>query len=155
MSEKICCITGHRKIEEDKVEYVKRELRREIVQAIQDGYNHFISGFAEGVDLWFAEIVLELKKDNRSLVLEAAIPYRNRIKSLFDSGISKEMLVQCSIIGVHSEEYQHDCFMKRNRFMVENSTRIIAVYDGREKGDTLFTMREATILERDVLVIEI
>ena len=45
--------------------------------------------------------------------------------------------------------------MNRNRYMVAQSQRVIAVYDGREKGGTLFTMRAAHVNEREVRVIEI
>ena len=45
MEEKTCCVTGHRDIPTDQVEYVKRELNREIESAIAAGYTRFISGF--------------------------------------------------------------------------------------------------------------
>lgn len=155
MEEKTCCVTGHRKIAADKIDYVKRELRREVLEAVNDGYLHYISGFAEAVDLWFAQIVLKLKKENPSLRLGAAIPYRKRLRLLFENSETREMLMQCSTIDVLSEEYRRDCFMTRNRFMVCHSSRVIAVYDGRDNGGTVFTMREAAILKRDTRVIEI
>ena len=40
-----------------------------------------------------------------------------------------------------SEDYAPNVFMKRNRYMVENADRVIAVYDGREKGGTVSTIR--------------
>lgn len=155
MEAKTCCVTGHRKIAESKIGYVKQELRREIIEAITDGYLHYISGFADGVDLWFAEIVLELKREHPNLTLEAAVPYRKRLQSLYANEETTKLLVQCSAIGVHSEGYDHNCFIKRNRFMVQCSSRVIAVYDGRETGGTVFTMREAAILQRDVRIIKI
>ena len=39
--------------------------------------------------------------------------------------------------------------------MVAQSQRVIAVYDGREKGGTLFTMRAAHVQKREIRVIEI
>ena len=42
---------------------VKAALRREIDSAVADGFTRFMSGFADGVDQYFAEIVLEKKKD--------------------------------------------------------------------------------------------
>ncbi len=78
---KICCITGHRDIPEDKIGYVKREIQKVILQAVEDGYTHFILGFAGGADLIFADIVATLKQENRSLTLEAAIPYQGRLKN--------------------------------------------------------------------------
>ena len=76
MEEKTCCVTGHRDIPADQVDYVKQELRREVEKAIADGFTRFISGFAEGADQYFAEIVAEKRKDNPSIRLEAALPYR-------------------------------------------------------------------------------
>lgn len=32
-----------------------------ILLAIEDRYTHFISGFTEGAELWFASIIVELK----------------------------------------------------------------------------------------------
>lgn len=54
MVEKTCCVTGHRDIPEARIAYVEQELRREVEEAIAEGYTRFISGFAEGVDLMFA-----------------------------------------------------------------------------------------------------
>ena len=60
---KTCCVTGHRDIPEEKVDRIHSLLRREILAAIQDGYTHFISGFAFGADLLFADIVVGTKRD--------------------------------------------------------------------------------------------
>ena len=66
MKGKTCCITGHRDIPPDKLSYVEEELRKAVKEAIEDGFTLFISGFAEGVDLLFASIVIEEKKKNPS-----------------------------------------------------------------------------------------
>ena len=135
-----------------KVEYVKSALRNAIKEAIADGYTYFISGFAEGVDLYFADIVAELKEEY-NLSLEAALPYRNRISCKEPE--FKRLLTECSAIGVHSEAYRPDCYLIRNRFMANASDRVIAVYDGREKGGTVQTMRYAHVLDKEIVVINI
>ena len=94
---KTCCVTGHRKLPQEKLEEVKAQLRQEILAAVEDGYDNFISGFAEGTDLLFAEMVLELKK-RLSIRLEAAIPYRNRIKS--GNAAFQKLLSQCEACAV-------------------------------------------------------
>ena len=152
MSVKTCCVTGHRDIPADKLEYVKGELQREILQSIEDGYTHFISGFAEGVDLLFASIVADLMKSNPALTLEAALSYRNRMNTT--DRLFRWLLPKCKTIGVHSEKYSPTCYIKCYREMVLQSQRIIAVYDGREKGGTLFTMRYAYTQGREVRVIK-
>ena len=45
--------------------------------------------------------------------------------------------------------------MQRNRYMAAESQRVIAVYDGRDRGGTLYTMRYAHTLEKEVRVIEV
>lgn len=153
MNTKACCVTGHRDIPADKVEYVKSKLKEEIEKAIADGFTMSISGFAEGVDLLFAELVLEQKTQHPDLFLEAAIPYNNRLKST--DPLFRKCLEGCNGIKVQQEEYSQDCFMNRNRYMVALSSRVIAVYDGRDRGGTLFTMRYAHTMEREVREIRI
>lgn len=62
MEGKTCCVTGHRDLPQKEINHVKTALRREIDSAVADGFTRFMSGFADGVDQYFAEIVLE-KKD--------------------------------------------------------------------------------------------
>jgi len=150
-----CCVTGHREIAAEKVDYVKRELRREIAEAIGDGYTHFLSGFADGVDVYFCKAVFELKAEHSDITLGAAIPYRRRLDRLKENALTWALLAGCSEINIYSGEYFKGCFLKRNRAMVQASERLIAVYDGRDKGGTVFTMREAAILQRDVRIIRI
>ncbi len=150
MNNVTCCVTGHRNIATERFDYVTTELYCEILLAIKDGYTHFISGFAEGVDLIFAEIVSELKVQY-PITLEAAIPYRKRLHILTQT--CKKLITQCNVIGVHSEEYVPSCFMKRNCFMVNQSARIIAVYDGRAKGGTAATLQYAARLGKESRII--
>lgn len=87
------------------------------------------------------------------MTLEAAIPYRSRMKT--PNKAFQELIIQCDIIGVHSEAYSPGCFDKRNRVMVSNSQRVIAVYDGRKKGGTCSTMRYACSQEKELKTINI
>jgi uncharacterized phage-like protein YoqJ len=150
---KSCCITGHRNIPEDKVQYVHQELKTAVLEAIRDGYCNYISGFAPGTDIVFAQIIVELQSKYPQITLEAALPYpkwtSNRDKK------SRDILSKCTRIGIHSPQYHANCFLVRNRFMVNTCKRVIAVYDGRENGGTVSIMRYASALERDLRIIEI
>lgn len=42
-----------------------------------------------------------------------------------------------------SESYYPRCFLDRDEFMVNNSSKLIGYYDGREKGGTFYTIRKA------------
>lgn len=153
MIEKTCCVTGHRDIPEDKKEYVIAELEKEIRAAVADGYTRFISGFAEGTDLIFAALVIELKAQGYPLILEAAIPYRGRL----DSGDQdfQKILSLCDRIKVLSEKSSRSCYHIRNRYMVDESSRVIAVYDGREDGGTLYTIDYAKAQGRTIRMVKL
>lgn len=153
MAVKTCCVTGHRDIPASRLAYVEQQLRREVLLAIEDGYTYFISGFADGVDLMFAAIVIDERKCHPELSLEAAIPYAGRLKTRNKK--FHELLRACDGIRVECQTYVPSCFMQRNRYMAGQAQRVIAVYDGRDHGGTLFTMRSAHILGKEVRLIEI
>ena len=44
---------------------------------------------------------------------------------------------------VLSESYYPRCFLDRDEFMVNYSSKLIGYYDGREKGGTFYTIRKA------------
>ena len=150
---KTCCVTGHRDISIDKLEYVAQELRREIDEALRDGYRTFITGFAQGTDMLFARLVDARRGDYPDIFLEAALPYAGRTKQL--TWDERERLSKCNGIKIISEKYHPGCFFQRNRYLVHSSSRVIAVYDGREKGGTWQTIRFARVNEKDLRIIEI
>lgn len=137
MSAKVCCVTGHRVIPIEQQERMEFELRGLMRQAIGVGYDTFISGFAEGVDLVFARLVLEFQAEF-PVQLEAAIPYAGRLKCRDPE--FQCLLAKCSEVHIVSEEYSPGCFFARNRFMVARVDSVIAVYDGRRRGGTYQTI---------------
>ncbi len=155
MDRKICCVTGHRNIPQKEINHIKAELRHEVGKAVKDGFTRFMSGFADGVDQYFAEIVLELKKENSALELVAVIPYRKRLDNLMEKEWTCEMLEDCADVVIIREEYQPSVYSHRNRYMVECSDRVIAVYDGREKGGTAGTIRFTHMLKKELREISV
>lgn len=148
-----CCFTGHRDISAEDLAFVTRRLSEEIRAAYAEGCTHFIMGGAAGADLLFARLVCEFREQGHMLTLEADIPYRNRLKSPDPS--LRDILPKCDIVTVISEGYHPSCFFARNRDMVQKSGRVIAVYDGRWRGGTCFTIRYAKVMERKLEIIEI
>ena len=143
--EKTVCFTGHRP---QSIPYLwdetsaqslklKSKLEKAIVYLIENkGVTHLISGMALGVDMIAAEIVLELKKKYQDITLECAIPcetqankwtekYRDRYFSIIEMS-DKETLLQT--------HYTADCMHKRNRYMVDKSDYVIAVWNGSPSG---------------------
>ena len=80
-----CAFTGHRPKglgypeSDERCAALKEKLRSLIIRMIEEkGVTHFISGMAQGVDMYAAEIVLELKEKYPQITLECAIPYEGR-----------------------------------------------------------------------------
>ena len=118
MQKKTCCVTGHRDLPQKEINRVKAALRKEIEKAVADGFTRFMSGFAEGVDQYFAEIVLEMRKSNPALELVAVIPYRKRLDNLRQKKWTYEMLEACADVVVIREEYQPSVYSHRKRVYV-------------------------------------
>ena len=82
---KTCAFTGHRPKglgypeSDERRTALKEKLRSLIVKLMEEaGATHFISGMAQGVDMYAAEIVLELKKQDPQITLEYAISYERQ-----------------------------------------------------------------------------
>lgn len=140
-----CSFTGHRP---EKLNMSEREckekLKTEIKKAISDGFVTFISGMAKGIDIWAGELVLELKKDYPHINLILAYPYKT-----FNVGTTPEEKKKISYLRENSldtyfiqTEYSISSFQKRNMWMVDHSSRVIAFFNGA-KGGTLNTINYA------------
>ena len=150
---KNCCCTGHRpksfpyqySIDTKKHNAYMQSLKEKIELAITEyGITHFISGMAIGVDLDFSEIVLKLR-NKYPVTLECAIPCPNQTLSWKDTDkLRYESILNCANeINLISERYTPECMSKRNRYMVDKSELVIAVFNGIEKGGTWYTINYA------------
>ncbi len=116
----------------------------------------WLSGIAQGTDLWCAQIVLELKKKNSALKLHAILPCESQESKWT---VSTQMLY-CSILEQSDEvlyvnrEYNANCMLERNRYMVDHSSILLAVYNGAYRSGTGMTVRYAQRLKREVIIID-
>ncbi len=157
------CFTGHRsqklpwRFNEQDPRCIKmRETaKQEIEKAIQQGYMIFISGMAIGFDIICAELVLELKKKYPNIQLVAALPCRNQdsVWQEKDRARYKKVMKQVDRVWCESEEYTKECMLRRNDYMLNNSSRVIALYNGLG-GGTAYTLKRAREQGMEVIVIE-
>jgi uncharacterized phage-like protein YoqJ len=142
--EETCCFTGHRpeklpwgnREEDPRCGALKRWLDREALVAYQKGKRHFLCGMAQGADLYFCETVLQLRQAYPDLRVEAAVPCRTQADHWpeEEQGRYRRLLEACDLVTLVQEHYTPGCMMRRNRYMVERSSQIIAVYDGNSGG---------------------
>lgn len=158
-----CCFTGHRP---DKLPWGEQEddprcvrAKQAIAQALERayaaGYRHFVCGMAKGSDLYFAQAVLELRDRRPEVTLEGVRPYEKQADSwsVADRQRYWAILDQCNYETLIQHHYDRFCMMRRNRYMVDRSARIIALYNGEPKGGTAQTLAYALRkkLETDIL----
>jgi len=132
-----CCFTGHRpeKMNLSELE-VRKRLGNAILQAMQDGYTSFISGMAPGVDVIAAEIILRLRIENPKLRLVCAMPYKG-FGRRWKGGWSERMqnvLAQADEVEYVCDTSSRSSYQRRNEFMVDHSSRVIALYNGTKGG---------------------
>lgn len=118
------------------------------------GLRHFICGMARGSDLYFCEAMLILRANHPSITIEAAVPYERQSAGWRDDERERysRLLKQCDYTAYASMEYTRGCIHLRNRYMVDNSSVLLAVYDGK-RGGTSYTINYAA--RRGLEIIEI
>lgn len=159
-----CCFTGHRPknlpwgYNESGLKYnlLYAKLYLAIRKCIKNGYTYFLSGMAMSIDMICAEIVINMKNKYKNVELECVLPclsqsakwsksYKDRYNKILD---------RADKITIISENYTPQCMMDRNKYMVDNSNMIIAVYNGSQ-GGTEKTIRYAKAKNLEILLLKI
>lgn len=132
-----CCFTGHRPkyfafgTNERHPECIKiKDFLRQTCESLvrDEGVTHFISGGAMGVDTWAMEEVIGLRKTYPHITLECVLPYADMIERL---ARFRPELQRTTIL---SERYHSGCMQLRNKYMVDRSRYVIAVWTGQKSG---------------------
>lgn len=142
--EQTCCFTGHRpeKLpwgyceEDERCKALKLRIYDAVEIAYREGVRRFICGMARGCDFYFAEAVLALRGKYSDVTLEAAVPFAGQGESWGKEHRLrwKGIIERCDVVTVLQESYTPDCMHRRNRYMVDRSALVIAVYDGSNGG---------------------
>ena len=133
-----CCFAGHRPEGILLSEATAKDwLRYQIQQAIAANYTTFITGMGMGVDIWAAQIVIELRAANPSIHLIAVEPYPSFAAKWSEEWRSayQEVITKADLVKRISQRYTPDAINNRLYWIVDHSSRLIAIYNGT-KGYT-------------------
>lgn len=158
---KTACFTGHRPEKfpfDTKVaiflEVFKIELGRRIREAADAGIDTFLCGMQRGTDIWAGQEILRAKNDIENLRLICVSPFREEILSRKGADEFDYLDLKDKSDGFIAlkEAYSPQCFIERNRFMVDNSSLIIgAICDRRSgTGQTLAYARKKGIKVEEI-----
>lgn len=148
--EKTCCFTGHRVVGKDLD--IKR-LKEVIKAQVDNGIKNFLVGMAIGFDTLCFNILEEIRLENKINII-ACVPCKEQDK-LFNLSQKKEyqrMLNFADEIIEISKEYTPYCMMKRNAYMVDNSSILIA-YCNSKKGGSFNTVKYAKNQNKKIIMI--
>ncbi len=161
---KVCAFTGHRpksfpwKYDESAPDCVllKEVLAAQIKALADRGMTDFLSGMAQGTDLWCSEIILDLRKKNPALRLHCILPCKGQESKWTASAQERyhSILAQANEVVCVGQEYSRDCMLERNRWLVDRASILLAVYDGTYRSGTGMTVRYAQKLGREIIIID-
>lgn len=143
--EESAAFTGHRFVKYDKRQAVMQKIKDSVYRLHSKGTKNFICGMAMGFDLMAAEGVLAMKAVYSDIHLTAVVPFKGQDFAFTESEKRryKDLLKRADEVIVLSEKYYKGCLLRRNDFMLEHSSTVIAYYDGGYKGGTFYTCRMA------------
>lgn len=138
---KSCAITGHRptrfkfgyKENMSGCKRLKKRLHDQFVLLYEQGVRTFYVGGALGVDQWSGEILLRLKEQPEygGIELIVVLPFtghedgwdeRSKARLLFLLQQSAKVVIVCNAPSA-------EAYKARNRYMVDHSDVLVAVYD--------------------------
>jgi uncharacterized phage-like protein YoqJ len=156
-----CCFSGHRPVRlpwgsnenDPRCLDLKRQIGEKLEEFYARGYRHFYCGMAIGCDMYFAEEVLKLRERHPDVTLEAAVPcddqaarWHRALQERYQS-----LLSQCDVVSYVSHSYTPDCMMRRNEFMIDRSSLLLACFAGTGGG----TMKTILYAQRSGIETEI
>lgn len=136
---------------------LRANLKTEYERLIKHGFTQFLTGGALGSDMMAAEVILELKEKlhgKAKIMHVLCLPCLDHNARWSDEDKERfEAIKKKSIFFYVSDTpYYNGCMQKRNRYMVDTSRVLLAVYDG-QSGGTHTTVEYAKSKRRKVVVI--
>ncbi len=161
-----CCFTGYRPhrflFSPDglRPEQVQQALGAQIAALYEEGCRTFVSGMCIGADLWAVAEVVALRDSHPDICLVAAVPFEGQ-EERWPAAAQREyrrLLSACDRVEVlaprpSTPKEATACYRARNRWMVEQTDRVLAVYDmeaAEVRSGTAATVRYARRLLRPI-----
>lgn len=144
-----CAVTGHRvlpkNVDVERLNLIFNKL-------IEGGFDTFLIGMAIGFDTLCFQTLEKIKKEKKDIKIIACIPCENQFDRFTDLQKKEWERMVLSSDGkvVLSKNYNSRCMQKRNQFMVDNCSVLVA-YLRRDYGGTKKTVEYAK--NNDVCVI--
>ena len=135
---------------------VKTMILDEIMSSAANGCDTFLNGGARGGDIIFAEQVLLVKAtEYPNIRLITVVPHEGQANSWSEAWRDRYFRIHelsTEVITLASR-YSRDCYHVRNRYLVDNADKLLALYNGGATGGTAYTVKYAHEKNREIIVI--
>lgn len=140
-----CAVTGHRILSGD---FDREKLIKTLDGIIGEGYEYFLDGMALGFDMECFRALEYLRSNGRNIKIIAVTPCSDQA-ARFPAKARAEyyrMLESADTVIAEPDAYFEGCMLKRNDFLVENSSLVLAGYRNVKRGGTFYTINKAVSL---------
>ena len=158
-----CAFTGYRPEKlpwgEDESSEACAALKKKLGDVCEalysSGIRRFVCGMARGCDTYFCEAILALRERYGDVTVEAAIPCPEQSAAWSEADRERYMRLcrACDERTIISPKTSRTCMQERNRYMVDKSSVLVAVYDGKS-GGTSFTVSYAKKRDLEIIMLE-
>lgn len=109
------------------------------------GYRRFLSGMAAGFDLAAAEAVADFRTLRPDVELVCVVPFPDHPERLSPADRARydRLIASADEVVTVGERYTPDCYARRNDYLVDHASYVVAYLDGRPSGGTYYTVRRA------------
>lgn len=145
MKAETCCFTGHRNVGKNGSAAIRAEIRKHVLEKLNQGFTTFLVGGAMGFDMLCAEVLVDLReKEGKNLRLVSVLPFPDWRESWPREEYDREerILNASDEIRYSAEEHSRNAYLDRDRSMVDESGACLA-WCTRKAGGTAYTIRYA------------
>ena len=150
MQEKAICVIGYGEVPGDKLDNVRRELRREIQAALDEGYRTFLAEY-KGVGLLFAQCVNEQREQYADIFVEVAFDPKRSDPLVSEE---QELLSTCNGVWPLPEGSQEDYPLAVTRYLAGRSNRVIVVHGEELDHDTAYAMAYVQTMGPELIIVQ-
>lgn len=157
---KVMYISGYRSFElgvfkenDPKITVIKKVLKKEIHQLVEEGLEWVLTSGNLGIETWVTEVVAELKQEYPELKLGIIYPFKEFGNNWNENNQEKlrmaEQLVDY-VEAVSHQAYQSPSQLRNHtRFLLDHTDGCLLIYDPEFPGKTQYFLKEAQTYQQD------
>ncbi|RWZ60307.1 DUF1273 domain-containing protein [Halobacillus fulvus] len=151
---KTLVVTGYKPIEmgifkpdDPKIYFVKEAIKKRLIGLMEEGLEWVLTSGQMGVELWTAEVVLDLKEDEYPIELGIIPPFENqheRWPEAFQAVYEEVTMLADFFKPVFNKGYDGPYqFRAKDQFLVEHSDGCLVLFDEDTDGSPKFFLNVA------------